>query len=339
MPELTSRTFAQRIDAPLTVEFPGSHLGLTWRHLGVDDAADLARLLAGSQDSPLGLVRATEKSSRAHLANLLENHDAADIIGGWDTHGELCAYGEVRVNTQPLSELQADVRAVVHPTWSGRGLGRAILEWQDNRARSLMTNFPTDLPVSIRAQVNAANVERRRLLAAGGFCPIGRVTTMRVELNEEHAKIAEEATRRLAEHDLHIETYEPSVSAELMRLHNRLILSVGRFQPMSNAVWDTRIAQDMSALLVMGNTLVGYILSEAHPRDSLLSVNLYGIDRPFRRQGIATNMLLALLGRAAKAGYSQLTVPIVSESEPKLSLLEKYGFQSARTEIIYAIDI
>lgn len=342
MPELTSRTFAERIDAPETVAYPGSHLGLIWRRLGVGDAADFARLLSGSKDSPFGLVQASEEAARTLLAELTENHDAADAIGGWDSHGALRAYGQVRINTHPLSELQADVRAVVHPTWAGKGLGRAILEWQDNRARSLMTKYPTDLPVSIRAQVNSENVDRRRLLAAGGFSPIGIVTTIMVELDDSHAQLGADATARLADHGLLIQNYEPSVNSELMRLHNRLILSVGRSQPLSEAVWETKLArldQHLSALLVKGNTLVGYTLSEADAQRSLLCVNFYGIDRSLRRQGIGTDMLLALLARAREAGYDRVAVPFVSERVPKLTSLEKFGFHPARTEIIYATDI
>ena len=63
------------------------------------------------------------------------------------------------------------IAASVDPSWRGRGIGRALLTWQDDRARQILATLDPDLPGRIAAYVDEDLEDRRRLYAAAGFSP------------------------------------------------------------------------------------------------------------------------------------------------------------------------
>lgn len=340
--KLTSRSFAQRIGAPVEVTMPGSHLGLTWREIDRDDLPHLVTLLGESSDSPLGILPANETTVR-HWFDEISAHPAkTEMIGGWDSRGCLQAVGIVRVNVQPVSELQADVSAIVSSEWAGRGIGRALLGWQDCTARNLMLDFPTDLPVSIRATVNQDNAERRRLVAAGGFAPVGEVTHMAVETSPKMHEISTSARSHLAERGLELQPFDEAVGDELRTLHNRLLLTMERYQPMSAPAWEAKLARvdkDFSYLLTSGDSLVGYTLAEHVPQSSLLRVYFYGIERSLRRQGVGTDVLVSVLGPAYDAGIKRVSAPVIGKRSSSFEALSQFGFEPVLTDVVYSIDL
>lgn len=239
---LRSRSFAQRLEAPESVRIPGAHLGLVWRTLDREDLDDVVDLMSHVQDSPLGIAPASQRAISQWFDELNAQPQSSDILSGWDVQGKLQAVASVRVNDQPLSELQAEVAAVVRPEWVGRGIGRSLLEWQDDRARQLMALHPSDLPVSIRAIVGERNASRRRLLAAGDTPHYSRYPGICLN-NGGYVTMSEQARQRLAQRGYTIQAYTSDVDVELRRLHNRLILALERYQPMSAPAWRAKLAR------------------------------------------------------------------------------------------------
>lgn len=340
--QLRSRSFAERLDAPAHVRLPGSHLGLTWRALTREDLPAFIELMASTADSPLGFVPATERTITYWYDELTAQPHCSDILSGWDGQGKLQAMACVRVNDKPLSELQAEVTAVVSPDWVGRGIGRALLEWQDDRARQLLAMHPSDLPVSIRALVPERNGSRRRLLAAGGFTPISYITDVTTRTSCEHHEVSKQARERLAAQGFTIQPYTADVDMELRRLHNRLILALERYQPLSSAAWQAKLSRadhDFSFLLIKDQQLVGYTLAEQIPEISALRIYYYGIERALRRQGIGTDLMLSVLGPAYDAQISTVAAPVVSRQGKVPESLVDHGFAPELREIVYSIDI
>ncbi|QJC21685.1 GNAT family N-acetyltransferase [Arcanobacterium buesumense] len=339
---LRSRSFAQRLEAPESVRIPGAHLGLVWRTLDREDLDDVVDLMSHVQDSPLGIAPASQRAISQWFDELNAQPQSSDILSGWDVQGKLQAVASVRVNDQPLSELQAEVAAVVRPEWVGRGIGRSLLEWQDDRARQLMALHPSDLPVSIRAIVGERNASRRRLLAAGGYTPITHVTQASASTMAAHVTMSEQARQRLAQRGYTIQAYTSDVDVELRRLHNRLILALERYQPMSAPAWRAKLARAdycYSFLLIKDHQLVGYTLAEQIPEISALRVYYYGIERALRREGVGTDLVLSVLGPAFEAGVASVSVPIVNKNGGIPSSLEDAGFVPVLREIVYSLDI
>lgn len=338
--KFVGRSLAQRLAAPRELPLPSSHLGLSWRPLRSEDMAAVRDLLEESADPGLGdelcvvsLLTPWAAGERAECPQL-------DCLTGWDTAGTLQAFGTVTVNPNSLTEVQADVFGVVRPQWRGRGVGRALLEWQDGRARQLMLCHGADLPASIRTWVRTQNMGRRRLLAAGGFSPQSRWTFMDLDLNPEVRELAVAARVRLAERGMDLRSFGESNGEEVRRLHNRVSMVMERRQPLGAPEWDERLASvntDLSAILTDGTNLVGYSLATDSENGSCLRIAYYGIDRGFRYQGNGTDLILSHIDAALDAGYRRMSVPVVSESAP--SFLTRHGFFEGDSQILYTIDI
>ncbi|QRV02872.1 GNAT family N-acetyltransferase [Arcanobacterium phocisimile] len=342
MPPLRSRSFSERIDAPEVVRVPGTHLGLTWRALEAQDLPAVVDLMESSHDSPLGILPVSPRTVQLWFDEFLSQSQSSDLLSGWDGQNKLQAVAWVRVNVKPLSELQAEVSAVVRPEWVGRGIGRSLLEWQDDRARQLLAHYPSELPVSIRALSCENNTGRRRLLAAGGYSPISYISHVSTPTHSLHVELSKRARARLAEQGFSLIPYTPEVNTELRRLHNRLILALERYQPLSGSAWQAKLMradQVFSSLLIKENQLVGYTLAERVPETSTLRIYYYGIEQNLRHQGVGTDLILSVLGPAYEENIKFVGAPVVSRSGKIPASLLNYGFTLAMREIVYSMDI
>lgn len=158
---------AQRFDPPDSATRPGGHLGLVWRGLGTADVEAVAELWARSDsvDEP------AEPTGPSAVRNLLSAaRTSGDTLGGVDEHGRLRAAAAI-VLEQHDATVQARLRATIDPDLRGRGIGKALLTWQEGRARQLLAEAAPSGPARIVVDVDVHQVDRRRLYAAAGFAP------------------------------------------------------------------------------------------------------------------------------------------------------------------------
>ncbi len=336
----TGRTLEQRLAAPRDLPLPSAHLGLTWRTLTSDDLAEVTELIDESADPRIfdearivQLITLWLKSSPGECPDI-------DALVGWDSAGKPQAIGVVSMKPNPLTEIQADIFGVTRKEWRGRGVGRALLEWQDGRARQMMFCAGHDLPASIRSRVRMENHGRRRLLAAGGFSPQSRWTFMDIDLADHHRSTARDARTRLADRGLYLQPLDGGHFEEVRRLHNRVSMVMERRQPLDSREWEERLAEsdlDTSVILTDGTNLVGYSLCAG--RGDCLGVTFYGIDRGYRHEGNGTDLILSQLEIVLDKGFSRMSVPVVSETKPHTHFLTTHGFYEGDAQILYTIDI
>ncbi|VEI12516.1 GNAT family N-acetyltransferase [Trueperella bialowiezensis] len=336
------RSLEQRLAAPRELMLPSPHLGLTWRPLDVDDLDPVRELIDDSADPRISDEPRLSTLITPHVANDSQNSADFASLGGWDSAGTLQAFGLVVIKPHPLTELQADIFGLIRPQWRGRGIGRALLEWQDGRARQLMLAQGRDLPASIRSKVHADNMGRRRLLTAGGFSPQTSWAMMDLDLETKHKSMAESARTRLRQRGMELRRLDESDGDEVRRLHNRLAMVMERRQPLTEDEWEKRLSESdpyTSAILTDGEHLVGYSLCVVDHHLARMRVTSYGIDRGFRQQGNGTDLLLSQVGIALRREYRTVRVPVVSATASLAPVLTEYGFHEGQAEILYTIDI
>lgn len=171
---------ARRFDAPASAALPGPHLGLTWRTLEPGDGADVHALWDRSDAVDVH----GDSTTRGELEEALRAAArSGDTLGGFDPEGILRAAAAL-VLTSRADTAEVRLRATVDPGTRGRGIGKALLGWQDDRARQLLAASAPAGPARIVIDVGRHQGDRRRLYAAAGFAPepSGPGTTFAVTL-------------------------------------------------------------------------------------------------------------------------------------------------------------
>lgn len=104
---------------------------LDWLPLGPADNLELAELIARAEAADNPPYRTTAVETAEYFLD-----PTYSGVAGRDRAGVMRAFALVRL--RPAAELYASVTGVVDPDWRGRGIGRALLHWQTERARHLI---------------------------------------------------------------------------------------------------------------------------------------------------------------------------------------------------------
>ncbi len=164
-------TLRERFGNLPSAPVPPVHLGLYWRPSRETDSWKIRELihLTEQRSHP---ARPTSEAEITRLTQALSHPELQDCLIGLDSRGNLAAFGSVTLQPDEKSYARADLFAVTDEHWRGRGIGRALLAWQDVRARELMLGYygeDYDRPAQIRNVVDERAGDRRMLYAAAGF--------------------------------------------------------------------------------------------------------------------------------------------------------------------------
>ena len=158
---------------------PGEHLGLTWRSASAEDVDRITSIVTRTECDD-EVVRRTPLEEISRLVTT--PNQQLDNLVGVDAAGITQAFGSVVIDANDKDVARAELFAVTTSRWRGRGIGRALLTWQDARARRMLVDtFGAEslLPARILNVVDSTCIDRRRLYAAAGFSPICTLSVMR----------------------------------------------------------------------------------------------------------------------------------------------------------------
>ncbi len=334
----------QRLRVPDHLEFPGSHLGLSWHLLDGEDFDDVMRLdlRCRPADRPSAVRRPEVVAPMLGLAPTAHRYD---VLGGRDSTGELRAVGSVVLLAGVDTEHVCILEAFVDPLWRGRGIGRALIDWQDGRARQLITQDGRDLPVSIESRVVAHLTERRRLLAAAGFSP-NRTLDYLVRTTETVTAAEDVARAKLAAAGVSLIPFDPAIGEDVRTVFNRSrSLSLGgRLIPADDF---SRICREVDprishvAVADEEKIVVGFLLARIEQREAPESwIEFLAIERGWRGQGIADALMARHLADCLAANITLTGTTIDSKMNDKSrSWLERWDFYARSSDIVYAIEM
>lgn len=334
---------ALRLTPAGSVPYPGAHLGLLFRPLIPSDAPAIYDLIRETQ-----VVDNTfHRVSAAQIADMLQTdqgRDWVDTIVGLDRDRKICAVASVRVICGSHTRADATLSAYTHPYWRGRGIGRAILYWQEGRARQMLVEAYGEecpFPASISNFVDAHMTDRRRLYIAAGFYA---KCTYQVMFRELLGGEMPSHLRRGGE----IRSWNEAELTDVHELFSRTWEDPIRPLTQERA-WDEIIRELESSWSFVAYDAdgqpVGFI-AVARPAERWAAtgrieahIRFLGVAAEDSERVIVTSLIRHAVAAAANASIKRIGVEVNMRYDADLhSVYEQLGFVDEQAEVYYTID-
>lgn len=330
-----------RVQAPSSLTLPADSAGYRWRTLRRDDAVllvDLAERIS-TRDHPAW------SESLDELQDELERSWvdlSTDGLLCMDAAGAAVAYGLVTMPPDPESLVRVHLAGGVDPSHRGRGVGRVLLAWQHDRARQLLASSDLALPAWVMSYAAEIAPEHGALLAREGFEIARYFTTLECE-------VARARPAGSAPDDVRVEPLRAEYSEAVRSAKNSAFADHWGSQPTGSEQWQSMIElptfrPELSRIALVGDEVVGFVTTEVNeddwPRQGFSSgyIGLVGTVAPWRRRGIASALLGAVLEAYSLAGLERAVLDVDTESPTgALGVYRALGFSPTTRDVAYTI--
>lgn len=338
----------------MTTSLP-NHDGLAWRPLRSDDIGPWFELIDRIERHD----ECTERERPSDLETLTKQSWvdlAADGRVGVDADGVFRAYARNDFRPGARETLAIRLTGGVDPDWRGRGIGRAMLEWQCARAvanvAELRAGDPVaaELPARMGSFVEEQITSQARLLEAAGFTTLRWFTELRRSLGERQNVAA------LDLDGLAVRPYDGDIGERVRQAHNDAFRDHWGSNPHSPEAWRTGVEEDeafrpaMSYVIVdtagPDQPVVAYAVNCEFEHDWAAQgftegyTEALGVRRAWRGRGLAKHLLELSAEAFAKAGHPYATLDVDSQNPTgAVALYESLGYRSVHRAAYYARDL
>ncbi|MET3370381.1 GNAT family N-acetyltransferase [Arthrobacter sp. M2012083] len=292
--------------------------GLNWRPATMEDVDNWAGLIArtAAVENPVWYEK---HGDLVHVLESTKNPPETSTLLGLDSDGVARAYG--RITKNPAGD-KATGMACVDPEWQQRGIGSAVLVWQEGQVR---TRFQSDqamghttAPPRLRIQTEEQHEHQATLLMGHGY---GAVRWF----NEMHRPLSQQLPEAPLSAGLELRTLDPSLFEPVRQAHNDAFRDHWGSEPRDEESWRFTLEEptarhDLSAVVIDSDTgeVAGYQLTSFDP-DSAANrgfkegyTELLGVRRAYRGRGIAQALLADAMQRYASAGMNVASLDVDS---------------------------
>lgn len=292
--------------------------GLQWRPATMEDLDNWAGLIArtAAVERPVWYEK---PGDLVHILESTKNPPETSTLLGLDTGGVARAYG--RISKNPTGD-KATGMACVDPEWQQRGIGSAVLVWQEGQVRYRFQADEaaghTTAPPRLRIQTEEQHEHQATLLMGHGY---GAVRWF----NEMHRPLTADLPDVRLPAGLELRPLDPSLFEPVRQAHNDAFRDHWGSEPRDEESWRFTIEEptarhDLGAVVIDQATgeVAGYQLTSFDP-DSALDrgfkegyTELLGVRRAYRGRGIAQALLADAMRRYASAGMDVASLDVDS---------------------------
>lgn len=334
----------QRVAAPTVVEHPENTDGLEWCSATVDDVSALVdcEREIGAADHPHYLVTSEEfEDDFSHSYVDL----AADTLVAVDAAGVVQAWGIALLPEGQDTLVRSILAGGVRPSARGRGIGRQLLAWQQQRGLQQLASSAKTVPGWLLTFVDERVDATRRLYERFDFTPARYFLELGRDLSEPVPEVT-------VDPELRIENFTAEWSERTRIARNDAFRDHWGSQPATEEVWNSFVGRsvsrpDLSFLAIGRNAdgaeeVAGFVIASVNEEDwpgqgfSSAYVDLVGVTRAWRRRGIAPALLARSLAATAAHGLDKSVLDVDSDSPTgALGLYTGLGFVESHRSISY----
>jgi mycothiol synthase len=311
--------------------------GLAWRPAALDDAEALAGLHAACYEVDGGYLMVAEEF-RTELRSRDDDPQRDSVVGIADS-GEIVAFGLVHVPGGERTERRAFPFGHVHPAWRRRGVGTALLGWQEARAQERFAAHDDGLPTVIRVSAYDTQADRIALFERSGYSAARYFVEMLRSLSEPLPPAA------LAE-GLEIRPWSDDVDEPARLAHNEAFADHWGSQPVTRHAWDEWhdefFVPEASFVAAAGSRVVGYLSAAVYPHDFESRgrtegwIEGLGVVRRYRRRGVASALLVAAMEAFRRRDLEHAVIGVDAENPTgAFGLYRRLGFVEEKRSITF----
>ncbi len=210
------------------------------------------------------------------------------------------------------------------PEWRRKGIGRALLRWQEQRLRHIAQTQPTTKPCVFGGNADTTQPGNRALLLSEGYTVAFTFVWMTCHIPTERIQLTplpDGLEIRLVERDQLPAIYVANEDV-FSESHNRLE---------SYEIWLSNLGgsdPDTSLWVVAwdGDQIAGHVISTSDEEGA--HTPWLAIRRSWRRRGLGKALMTRMLHRCQERGITQADIGAVAENPGKsVHLYESVGYQ------------
>ncbi|MFZ5870535.1 MAG: GNAT family N-acetyltransferase [Actinomycetota bacterium] len=268
-----------------------------------------------------------------------------DSLLGVDPDGVPRAFGHVEVRPGDTRTVRAFCWGGVHPRWRRRGIGRAVLAWQEDVGRRKIAATGRHGPARLLVHAEEQAVDRRRLAARAGFAPVRWYVDMSRSLGASPPHVPHTDGVRIV-------PFHAELSERVRLAHNESFAEHWGSEPRSEEDWarstvGTRhFRADWSFVVLDGDRVAAYTLASAYRQDWEAQgytcgwTDLLGARPAWRGRRLAPALLAASMRAMAASGMQRADIGVDSENASgALQLYTSLGYEPQRRSVAYAKEI
>ena len=311
--------------------------GLTVRALTADDLPAAARLLADAEPADdTGEHVDADDLAEWWVNDLVDlPRDGRAVCAG---DGALVAVAVVMSLGGAREDHRIALEGRVHPGWRGRGVGRALLDWQLRRGAEVHRRDHPALRGLLTVSVYPGMRTLESLVRRAGF------TAERWYADMERPLAGLPEVPPVPGVDL--VPYTEDRDDEVRRAHNAAFTDHHGSAERDETAWrawftgQRAFRPDLSVLALIDGAVAGYVLTYVYDADTRATgvqqahLGQLGVLRPARGRGVASAAIVAALRAGAAAGCDTAGLQVDTENPTgAFGLYQRLGFAPIRTRV------